>query len=116
MSLTRQTFAAVKWTAGAKIAQQALQFVLSAVLMRLLGPSAFGLLGMVLVFSGFAAVFSELGFGSALVQRQDISEAHRSTVFWLTMGIGLLLGGLLFAGAPWIAAFYKEPLLKPMSR
>jgi PST family polysaccharide transporter len=116
MSLTRQTFAAVKWTAGAKIAQQALQFVLSAVLMRLLGPSAFGLVGMVLVFSGFAAIFSEMGFGSALVQRQDISEAHRSTVFWLTVGIGLLLGGILFATAPLIAAFYKEPLLKPMSR
>jgi len=115
MSLLRQTFGALKWTAGAKIAQQAIQFVLSAVLMRLLGPSAFGLVGMVMVFSGFAAIFGELGFGSALVQRQNLSEAHRSTVFWLTLGTGVLLAGTLFAAAPFIAAFYKEPLLKPMT-
>ena len=105
----------MKWTAGAKIAQQVLQFLLLAVLMRLLGPAAFGLVGMVMVFSGFAAIFTEMGFGSALVQRQELTESHRSTVFWLTMGSGALLGGILFAAGPLIAAFYKEPLLRSMS-
>ena len=115
MSLFHQTFSAMKWTAAAKIAQQALQFLLFTGLMRLLDPAAFGLVGMVMVFSGFAAIFSEMGFGSALVQRQELSESHRSTVFWLTNGVGVLLGGALFAAGPLIAAFYKEPLLQPMS-
>lgn len=105
----------MKWTAAAKIAQQALQFALFTALMRFLGPDAFGLVGMVMVFSGFAAIFSEMGFGSALIQRQELSEAHRSTVFWLTNGVSVLLGGILFAAGPLIAAFYKEPLLRPMS-
>lgn len=115
MSLFRKTFSAVKWTAGAKIAQQVLQFGLLTLLMRLLDPAAFGLVGMVMVFSGFAAIFSEMGFGSALVQRQELGEGHRSTVFWLTIAVGVLLAGLLFVAGPSIAAFYKEPLLRPMS-
>jgi PST family polysaccharide transporter len=115
MSLLHKTFSAMKWTAGAKIAQQAIQFLLLTVLMRLLGPAAFGLVGMVVVFSGFAAIFTEMGFGSALVQRQELSESHRSTVFWLTLASGALLSGSLFVAGPWIAAFYREPLLRPMS-
>jgi PST family polysaccharide transporter len=115
MSLVHQTFSAVKWTVAAKISQQGLQFLLLTVLMRLLDPAAFGLLGMVMVFSGFVAVFSEMGFGSALVQRQDLSEEHRSTIFWFMIAFGGLLGGVLFAAGPLIAAFYKEPILKPMS-
>ena len=114
MSLLRQTFAGIKWMLAAKMAQQGLQFLLLTVLMRLLDPAAFGLVGMVMVFSGFAAIFSEMGFGSALVQRQDLSEAHRSTIFWLVIASGALLGGVLLAAGPLIAAFYKEPRLQPM--
>jgi PST family polysaccharide transporter len=84
--------------------------------MRMLGPKAFGLIGMVLVFSGFAEILSELGFGSALVQRQELREEHRSTIFSLTIVTGGLLALILFFGSPLIAAFYKEPLLKPMTR
>jgi O-antigen/teichoic acid export membrane protein len=115
MSLTARTSKAVGWTTLAKIIQQAFQFGLSVVLMRLLGPKAFGLIGMVLVFSGFAGIFQELGFSSALVQHQKLREEHRSTIFWLTLGMGGLLTLLLILAAPWIAVFYKEPLLKPMS-
>ncbi len=115
MSLLRHTFSAVKWTTGAKIAQQGLQFVMFTVLMRLLGPEAFGLIGMVLVFSGFAGIFTEMGFGSALVQRDNLTEAQRSTIFWFTTGTGALLTLVFAIAAPFIAAFYKEPLLKPMT-
>src|ERR1017187_10391233 len=115
MSLTARTTKAVGWTTAARVIQQVFQFALSVLLMRLLGPKAFGLIGMVLVFSGFAGIFCELGFSSAIVQRQNLREEHRSTIFWLTLFMGGLLTLLLALAAPWIAAFYKQPLLKPMS-
>ena len=115
MSLTAKTASAVGWMTGAKIAQQALQFGLAIFLMRLLGPETFGLIGMVLVFTGFASVFSDMGFSSALIQRQNLTEAHRSTVFWLTVSVGALLSLLLFAVSPLIATFYKEPLLESLT-
>lgn len=115
MSLTARTAFAVGWTTVAKVVQQALQFGLSIFLMRLLGPEAFGLIGMVLVFTGFATIFSEMGFSSALIQRQEITEAHRSSVFWLTIVVGAFLSILLFAVSPMVARFYGEPLLQPLA-
>lgn len=115
MSLTLRTSKAVGWTTAAKIIQQAIQFCLTVVLMRLLGPKAFGLIGMVLVFSGFAGIFRELGFSSAIVQRPDLREEHCSTIFWLTLGTGGLLTLMLALAAPLIAVFYKQPLLRPMT-
>ena len=115
MSLRGRTIDAVGWTTGAKVAHQVLQLGLAIVLTRLLGPEAFGLIGMVLVFSGFAAVFSELGFASALIQRQDLREDHRSTAFWLTLGMAAALAAIMALAAPLIAGFYREPRLGPLT-
>lgn len=91
--------------------QQAVHFALSAVLMRLLDPEAFGVVAMALVFTGFGTALSELGFGSALVQRRDLEEEHRSTAFWLICLSGVAYGIALSALAPLIAAFYARPSL-----
>lgn len=115
MSLQARTISSVTWTTAAKVAQQAFQFGLSIVLMRLLGPKAFGLIGMVLVFSGFAAIFAQFGFAEALVQRQELREDHRSTSFWFNTGVAALLSLALFLAAGLIAEFYKEPDLKPLT-
>jgi O-antigen/teichoic acid export membrane protein len=115
MSLRARTIEAVGWTSGAKTAQHVLQFGLSIILMRTLGPDPFGLIAMILVFSGFVAIFGELGFSSALVQRQDLREEHRSTTFWLNLAMAAVLASITYLAAPFIAAFYREPLLAPMT-
>ena len=115
MSLRARATTGIGWTAGSKLAQQSFRFCLSIVLMRLLGPEEFGLGGMVLVFSGFAAIFEDLGLSSALVQRADLREEHRSTVFWVNLAMAGLLASILFLAAPAIAAFYGHPLLAPMA-
>ena len=77
MSLTLRTSKAVGWTTLAKIIQQVFQFALSVVLMRLLGPKSFGLIGMVLVFSGFAGIFRELGFTRLLGALEQVHNQYR---------------------------------------
>lgn len=103
---------AIGWTTLNRLSQQALKFVITVLLARLLTPEAFGLVGMILVFTGFASLFAEAGFGEALVQREEVTESHRSSVFWLQAGLGLLLTALLVAAAPLIAWFYGEPVLE----
>jgi len=115
-NLARRTAVGVGWSAGAKLVQQVVQFGLSLYLMRVLGPKAYGLVGMVLVFSGFAAVFSELGFSSAIVQRTHLTEEHRSSIFWTVLGAGVLIAAILAASAPLIARFYNEADLTPIVR
>ena len=81
------------------------------VLARLLSPRDFGLVGMVTAFTGVLTLFRDFGLSSAAVQRTTVTDEQISTLFWINMLLGVLLGLLAVAMAPAIAAFYHEPQL-----
>jgi PST family polysaccharide transporter len=81
------------------------------VLARLLGPKDFGLVGMVTAFTGILTLFRDFGLSSAAIQRTHVTDEQISTLFWINIFVGMLLGLLAVAGAPIIAAFYHEPRL-----
>ena len=85
-------------------------------LARLLTPEEFGVVGMLLVFTGFAQVLTDGGLNSALIYKQEITERHRSTVFWIQSQLAQHFLLSFFWAAPMIAAFYSFPLLTPLSR
>ena len=111
-----QLLSGLRWSGIAQLVQQSLQFLISAILARLLSPQDFGLLGMILVFVGFVSLFSDLGLGTALIQKTSLHHRHLNTVFWVNIVVGGLLTGLGIAFAPFIAEFYDEPLLLPLTR
>lgn len=113
--LRQQTVSGVGWASFTQISKQGIQFIISVVLARILSPEDFGLVGMVLVFTGFAALFGEMGFGAALIQREVLEERHYSSIFWLNFLLGILLTGLIAMLAPVIANFYDEPRLVPLT-
>ncbi|KXB96677.1 MAG: hypothetical protein AA908_11440, partial [Chlorobi bacterium NICIL-2] len=63
---------------------------------------------------GFAGIFNEFGFGSAIVQRQDIDAQHLSSVFWINIAIGAGFTLLFFMTAGWMADFFHTAGLKPV--
>ena len=81
------------------------------VLARLLGPRDFGLVGMVTAFTGILTLFRDFGLSSAAIQRTHVTDEQISTLFWINIFVGMLLGLLAVSGAPIIAAFYHEPRL-----
>lgn len=111
MSLKQQTLSGIEWSAGSKIAKGILQFIIAVILIRLLAPKDFGLVGMIMVFTGFAGLFSELGLGAALIQKKEIEEHHLSSIFWLNIATGIILTAVVGVIAPVIATFYNEPQL-----
>jgi O-antigen/teichoic acid export membrane protein len=80
-------------------------------LARLLSPKDFGLVGMVMAFTGVLSFLRDFGLSSAAVQRTTISEEQSSTLFWINILFGALLGLIALAMAPAIAAFYGDPRL-----
>ncbi len=110
-----KTLQGVSWSVVAQVGKQAFQLIFTVLLARLLSPREFGLVGMVMVITGFARLFSDLGLGAALVQKQDIEEKHRSSVFWLNVGAGSVLTLGFIAVAPLVAELYNEPLLVPVA-
>ena len=97
------------------ILRQGIGLVLSIVLARLLKPEDFGVIAMLSIFLGLAGVFVDSGFGSALIQRKDITLEDTSSVFYFNIATALMMALLLVAAAPWIAAFYRMPILKPLT-
>src|SRR6185437_11307795 len=79
------------------------------VLARLLGPKDFGLVGMVTAFTGVLTLFRDFGLSAVAIQRKNVTGEQLSTLFWINILIGALLGILSLAMAPVIAAFYHEP-------
>lgn len=116
MSDFRQTtIDGISWSVVGKVGNQILTMTLSVVLARLLSPREFGLVSMVIIFTGFAQIFQNVGLGAALVQYQDVTEKHLSSVFWVNVGGGLLLTTLFIAASPLIASFYSESVLVPIT-
>lgn len=81
------------------------------ILARLLGPKDFGLVGMVTAFTGILLLLRDFGLSSAAIQRATVTEEQISTLFWVNLLVGTLLGLLTVAMAPLVAAFYHEPRL-----
>ncbi len=62
-----------------------------AILARLLTPADFGLIAMATVITELAAVFSNFGFGSVLIQRPRVSRIQIDTMYWCALALGLIL-------------------------
>ena len=105
----------VAWTGLTQVAGQSAYLVIAVILTRLLSPQDFGLVGMIVVFTGFATVFTDMGFGAALVQKLDLQQDHKNAVFWLSLAIGALITLIMAAAAPLIASFYRVPALQPLT-
>jgi O-antigen/teichoic acid export membrane protein len=111
MSLGRAAGEGLAWTTAARSFSQLVGVGVTLVLARLLSPEDFGLVAMIAVITGFLAVVGQMGFADALVQRAELEERHRSSVFWLNVLVGLALAAALVASAPYIASFYSDQRL-----
>lgn len=100
---------ALSWSVVGQILKQGGNVAIMVALARLLGPSEFGLVAMVSVFSGLARLFVELGLGSAIIRSKHLSAEQLSTIFWLNLGSGVTMTLLFAAVSPWIAAYYGQP-------
>ncbi|HXE58331.1 MAG TPA: lipopolysaccharide biosynthesis protein [Gemmatimonadales bacterium] len=114
--LTHDAMRGMFWVAFGRGARALLQVAVLGVLARLLAPDDFGVVSAALVVIGFTAIFAQLGFGPALVQREELEPRHLRTAFTVSLLSGFALGGLLWLLAPAIAAFYRIDEVAPVMR
>ncbi len=104
----------VRWTASAQYFSEAVNFVTSMAVARVLQPDDYGLMGMAVVFVGLLGLWQSLGFSVAIVQRKDYSEAFLHSVFFLNLAMGLMIAGLMGFGSPLIAAMFGDERIGPL--
>lgn len=115
-SLKHQALKGVMWSAVERFSVQGIQFILTIVIARLVLPSDYGLIAMLSIFLAIAQVFVDSGFSNALIQKKDRTETDFSTVFYFNILISIIIYILLYISAPYIATFYREPELSPVTR
>lgn len=87
-----------------------ISFVNTLLLARLLTPHDYGLMAIVMVVVGFIGFFNEIGLGSALKQRLDVTPAELNGAFALALLISIPLYLGLYAGAPLVSAYYEQDI------
>lgn len=114
--LVNKTKKGLKWSAIERILTQGMQLAITLFLARLLGPNAFGLVGMLAVFIAIANVFVDSGFTSALIRKPERDESDLVTAFYYNIGIASLCYSALYISAPAIAQFYQQAELQSLLR
>lgn len=110
-NLAKTSFWSTIWMFTDTIATKAIAFVVGIVLARLLSPSDFGIVGMMLVFTSLCDVITESGTANALIRKTDRNTSDCSTAFFLNITIAVVAYISLFCCSHLIADFYNEPII-----
>ena len=106
----------IVWKFMERAFSQGVSFIVSVILARLLLPDDYGAVAIVLVFIEIANVFIASGLNASLIQKKEINETEKSTIFYCCIILGVFLYGVMFFAAPFIAGFYKMPILTQVIR
>ena len=97
------------WVFALRFTNRGLGFVRTIILVRLLAPSDFGLLGIAMLAIATLETFSQTGFQAALIQKKENVDSYLDTAWTVSAVRGVLLFLILFFSAPLVATFFNSP-------
>lgn len=112
MSLRKTAISGVFWTFSQQFGMQIISFCVSIVMARLLLPEEFGLIGMITVFMAVGQSLMDSGLTQSLIRTENPDQTDYSTVFFFNLAGSIIVYGILFLAAPYIASFYNQEILK----
>ena len=105
------------WLGSASLAEQVIRFARNMFLARLLAPSAFGAMAIVVSSSSLVSSFTDVGVLPAIVQNpRGGDRAYLNAAWWLGIIRALFIYVVIFAASPWIARFYGNAELSGLLR
>lgn len=110
-SLKSKTVKGVGWSFVDTVANQGMSFLVGLVLARLLSPSEYGLIGIIIIFITVFNAIVDSGFSNALIRNNKATDIDYSTGFITNLVFSIFLYIVLFLCAPVIALFFKQPIL-----
>jgi O-antigen/teichoic acid export membrane protein len=98
-------------------AEQVCRFARNMLLARLLMPSAFGTMAIVMSSSSIITAISDVGLGPAVIQHpRGTEDSFLDAAWWLGLIRAVFIYAFVFATAPWVARFYVNPQLNGLLR
>src|ERR1051326_415596 len=104
------------WLVWSRGAIQAITFISTLLVTRLLSPQEFGLMALTSFWVGTVALLSETGLGDTIVQFRDLKKGELNACFWLGLGVAITSYVILCVTAPLIAGWLAAPALTKILR
>lgn len=99
------------WTAVSTGVVLLAQFGRVVILTRFLEKEDFGVVAIINMVIGLCLSFTDLGFASVIMYKQQLTEKEFSSLYWTQFVIFFVLYGALCLLSPLVATFYKTPVL-----
>jgi O-antigen/teichoic acid export membrane protein len=116
MSIRKKAISGFFWTFCQQFATVLFNFLVSVILARLLLPSEFGLIGMISVFIAVGEVLMNGGLANSLIRTENPDQLDYSTVFYVNLVVSIGIYCIVFNAAPFVAVFFKHPVLAGLLR
>lgn len=104
------------WTVGSTVVSAASQLLQIAVLAHHVDAHLLGALAIVNVVNAIATLLQDMGLSSYLIHRQNISRQERTSLFMISVGLGLFSALVLFGASYAVAYFYHSDVLGHLLR
>ena len=111
MTLKKQTFSGLFWTFTDTFFVKGIMFFAMILLARWIGPTDFGLIGIIAVFIAIGKSLTDSGMTSSLIRTKNPEQADYSTVFIVNIIMSLLVYVIVYIMAPFIADFFGYKIL-----
>ena len=111
-SLDRSLVRGIAWTGAVKWLSQSLSWVSTIIVVRLLSPADYGLIGMATTYLALVTLVNELGLGAAIITHRDLSDDQIRQINTVCVLLGF--GGFLVSAimAVPLAVFFRAPDLR----
>ena len=115
-NLTRRTLGGFSWSVGGRVLGLVAQIAYTSVMARLLTPELFGIMASAQVVLLAGQILAELGIGRALVQADELSTEQVRAAFTASVGLGVVLTGVLVLAAPAVGLLFDDPAVTSVTR
>lgn len=116
MSLTYKARSGIIWSIGQQFSVKFINLFITIILARLLSPAEFGLIAMLSIFIAVGNSLMDSGLTSSLIRTRTAGQKDYSTIFFFNLLGSLVVYGVFFIAAPFIAEFYRQPQLTNIVR
>lgn len=114
MSYGQKAATGLGWMFTSSISVQGIGILSTMVLARLLLPTDFGVVAVVLSIIGILQTFAELGMSVALIQREKLTRSLIDSAFIATVVLTLTIMAVIWFTSAYIAFFFKMSILSDL--
>lgn len=106
-TLSNKILKGFSWTATERVVSQLVIFIIGIVVARLVTPSEYGVLGILMVFINVSSVFVDSGLGNSLIYYNELKKRDLYTTFSMNIFISISLILLIYLSSSLIEEFYN---------